>query len=119
MIRGAFFALALASMVACATPGGKALDVCELGLLPQSLEAVAVEVAAIASNSAQWEQDLAALSTKVGPDQFGCVVQAVEIALAGGAKAAPGTTLPPERALAVGRLRTWLSKHPGCCASHT
>jgi hypothetical protein len=85
--------------VSTACAGWNAWTNCELGKLPQTVQALVANVSAIAAQPSGYVEDLANLSNAVGADQVNCVVQAIQADLA------------KPRGTAIGSYRSAQSQH--------
>ena len=108
-----FIVLSLLGMLGCATPGGQAELSCQLGKLPQTLQALAAAIEATALNPSSVVSDIAALGEGVAPDQFSCAVQAIAAALAAKPVGARQLTAiqQTQSQHAVAVLQGWLASH--------
>lgn len=96
------------------TPGALALGKCELNALPQTFESILVGITSIAAQPganavADLEQFGQSVGPSIGPTQFNCAVQAVEVALK--AKTVKGQE-SPVLVTQIKNLDDYLAKHP-------
>lgn len=108
--------LLLGMVSGCGTPGAQALKTCEMGKLPQTIQAIVAEVSTIlASGGATWQHDLEELGKQLGPGQLQCIIAAIMGGNAGFA-ATPGTpsnTWAKQHPEAATRAQTYLATHKG------
>lgn len=101
-------AFSLALLIGCATPGGRALQKCELNQLPQIEQTAIADVTQIATTGgANWQSQLENVGLSLAPGQLSCIVQAIVAAWTG-----KGAELTTERKAAVERLQVYLNAHP-------